>query len=437
MMNSSFFVDSFLYPSYTTCTDIRRVLHPFEEPSSHLSDTTSSYSTSSESEEEGDYNEPDQHLGLHREPDLPGNVGNHHELSWHVTPDPDQEERCHVTSDCPRKQDGGTVIYAKQENVLRISESTVAVSRQDIKKLEVSSLDTTSPLPDTTSPLDDMDLIDIILKDGVHKELKSLRRDKPSHHGNLPDRDIVEGSLSSVTESGEDLGSATRGNSGEDQVVGVRERGSVSPEKDLGTAPRGKCHVEGRMSREDEKESGKITGEDEICNNNLVSPPIMPKTVPTAVFIRDNNLPTLEGGMLGTIRRNALGSTCMNREREQILPTEGLSLGVYLLFSDKNNDILLNSHSFIGIFDAIEASLTKGRDLPIESGRNPIGIGFTSFILSENTPDFLLQLFKEEFLHLYPSLTMLILFDVISEHLTVECFDFQSLNPLIYNIAED
>lgn len=309
-MESASFIRTFLYPDFSRTADIRPMLDPFRGRRRYSSTSSESSSDSSMS------------LSSSSSSSLSSSTTS---LS---SSDGDQE----------------------LENQIKETVMTVPT----IKTVPIRGFSLTKQMSsDTTpSPLDDKDLIDIILKHGVHRELKSL---------NLIKEVVQEPpTLSPVKESSDDTSAAQK---------------------------------------------SKI---------------VQFKSVMWA-DLKDRSLGCFKG---------RIGIS------EEVIPLDGLRLGVYLLFSDEKDRRFINSYKFYGMFDVVENFVSVSSTWKIDDFENaPIGIGYTSFIFSDNTPEFLLEIVSSITKQLPYSFEFLVFIDVLSDSLCLECFDASSFKPMFFNLC--
>ena len=230
--------------------------------------------------------------------------------------------------------------------------STLVVPDDAIKIPSRNNSLTRRKSSETSSPLDDLDLIDIILKDGVHRELRSLTLKKEN----------------------------------------VQESPNLSPVK----------------------ESSDDTSLPVLCNQIL----------------------NFDVEVLDKLRSGSLG--CFQGKGKTVvetIPIDGLTFGVHFLYADASNDKLITSSKPYALLDVIEDVLEVFNLSESQIIGQPTGIALTSFVLSENSPDFIIELVKSNLSeNLDVHINFLTFFDVISENYSLECFEYKTNQPLMFNI---
>ena len=333
-MNTARFINAFLYPDFTTPTDIRFVLDPYNidsDDSASTSSTNSDIETDNISFHRGDgYRETLSSNNLKVQPAL-----FHQTSQKEIAPcKTEVESLSHTNQTICSEQNSTTTTTSTERMFPRVSFTTQASS------------DT------TTSPLDDMDLIDIILKHGVHRELKSLTFRKEC----------------------------------------VQEPPSLSPVKE--------------------------------CSDDTI-------TVPVSKMLH------FDGSLLDKIKLNSLGCFLgKNVENKSVLPIDGLTCMLYLLYSEQKNNLFITSSNLYGKLDLVQSQVTLFNTDERDLGK-PIGVAFASYLLSENTPIFILELAKSKLEILTKSRIEFFSFiDVGSENLILECFECPSNKPMVFNVVD-
>lgn len=331
-MNTARFIDTFLYPDFTKPTDIRFVLNPYDTDSD---DSASTSSTNSDVETDN-FSLP---RGNRYGEVLPNNNSTVQPALFNQT------SQNHIT---PRRTEVKSLPDENQKICTKQDSSTSPAERMfpRVSFTKQASSDT------TTSPLDDMDLIDIILKHGVHCELKSLNFRKGC----------------------------------------VQEPPSLSPVKE--------------------------------CNDDTMTVPV-------------NKMLHFDVSVLDKIKLDSLGCFLgKNVDSKSVLPLDGLSCVLYLLYPDTKNNLFVTSSKLYGNLDLVQSQITFLSRDEKDLG-NPIGVAFASYLLSENTPIFVLELAKSKLEILAKSRIEFFSFiDVGSENLILECFECLSNKPMVFNIVD-
>ena len=333
-MNTARFINAFLYPDFTTSTDIRFVLDPYNidsDDSVSTSSTNSDIETDNISFSRGDrFNEELSNNNRTAQPAF-----FHQTSQKEIVPSKTAvKSPSHTNQTIRSEQDSTTTTTSTERMFPRVSFTTQASS------------DT------TTSPLDDMDLIDIILKHGVHRELKSLTFRKEC----------------------------------------VQEPPSLSPVKE--------------------------------CSDDTMPVPVC-------------KMLHFDGSVLDKIKLNSLGCFLgKNVEIKNVLPLDGLTCMLYLLYSEPKNNLLITSSKLYGKLDLVQSQLTLFNTDERDLGK-PIGVAFASYLLSDNTPIFILEVAKSKLEILRKSRIEFFSFiDVGSENLIMECFECSSNKPMVFNVVE-
>ena len=319
-MNPTSFVSAFLYPDFTVTPHVQCMLNPFVSESECSSDSSSSYS------EDDDMR----------------------------TNEYDNDFKCTIEVEQVDKQFTVAAVQneiIKSENHQTTPEATAPTDCLLKIPSQNNSL-TRRKSSEPSSPLDDLDLIGIILKDGVHRELKSLTLKKEC----------------------------------------VQESPDLSPVKE---------------SSDD-----------------------------TSVPVPNNRVLNFNVSVLESLRNVSLGCF-QGKEGAGIgtIPVDGFSCGVYFLYSDEKDGKLITSSKPYAIFDIIEDNLII-LNQPVEQKiGKPTGIALTSYVLSENAPDFVIELVKSTLSKIFDlRFSFLTFFDVISENYLMECFEYETNQPMMFNI---
>ena len=318
-MSSSRFINAFLYPDFTAPTDIRFVFNPFDADSD---DSCSNSTTTSDDDVLSEENK----LGC--------------EIS---------DENYAVSSKYQEKSPATEANSLENNEDASVAAPVSAAGERLFPRVSFSAHVSSDS---TTSPLDDMDLIDIILKHGVHRELKSLTFRKEC----------------------------------------VQEPPSLSPVKE--------------------------------CSDDVM-------TLPGSKMLH------FDMTVLETIRSNSLGCYMgKNWNSKSVIPVDGLTCGLYLLYAEAKNKYHITSCKFYATLDVVESRLTLINEDEKDIGE-PIGVAFASSIFSENTPSLILELAKSKLKALTRArIEFLTFIDVMSENLMMECFEHSSNSPMLFNLVD-
>ena len=324
-MSSARFINSFLYPDFSSTPDITFVFNPFNAVSDDSSSTLSS---------------DEEVVILSCEKDKFGEETSHQIYASQSMIPKSREE-----------------IIGTEQNLFLETDKTLPEKEtvpENAERLFPRVSFTTQISSDTTtSPLDDMDLIDIILKHGVHRELKSLAFRKEC----------------------------------------VQEPPSLSPVS-------------------------------ECIDDNMTLP--------------SNKMLHFDVSVLDKIRMVSLGCFMGKHvDNTCVLPVDGLTCSVHLLYSEQKNKTFIISSKLYAKLDLVTSQLMVIDDDAKDIGE-PIGVAFASYILSENTPIFILEQVKSTFKVLFTGsrIEFFTFIDVMSENLMLECFEYGSNRPMLFNIVD-
>ena len=122
------------------------------------------------------------------------------------------------------------------------------------------------------------------------------------------------------------------------------------------------------------------------------------------------------------------------KDSATVLPLDGLVFGVFALYSGLE-DHLITSCKLLGHLNVIDSTFVKLKSLSDQEKGNFIGLGFTSFIFSEIVPTDIFELIKSCLVNeLDTQVEFLAFYDVLSDHYSIECFNYDSCTPILFNI---